>query len=67
MRLVFTHSPLENPLRMGASPARRGDSRYPQSAARLYGQIGQRLKGLLWKDGGLGVKITPVYKLGVRL
>ncbi|TFW32260.1 glycoside hydrolase family 35 [Massilia horti] len=47
-------------------PTRRNDPQYLEYVARLYGQIGRQLKGLLWKDGGpvIGVQLENEYNLG---
>lgn len=46
-------------------PARGNDPQYLAYVARLYGQIGQQLCGLLWKDGGpvIGVQLENEYNL----
>ena len=48
-----------------AMPTRGNDPQYMEHVARLYGQIGRQLKGLLWKDGGrvIGVQIENEYNL----
>lgn len=48
-----------------AMPTRGNDPQYMGHVARLYGQIGRQLKGLLWKDGGrvIGVQIENEYNL----
>jgi beta-galactosidase len=50
---------------VNAMPARRDDPQYLHYVERLYGQIGQQLKGLLWKDGGrvIGVQLENEYNL----
>lgn len=47
-------------------PTRRNDPQYLEYVARLYGQIGRQLEGLLWKDGGpvIGVQLENEYNLG---
>ena len=46
-------------------PTRRDDAEYLRYVKRLYGQIGQQLKGQLWKDGGpvIGVQLENEYNL----
>ena len=48
-----------------AMPTRGDDAQYLHFVERLYLQIGQQLKGLLWKDGGrvIGVQIENEYNL----
>ena len=48
-----------------AMPTRGDDPQYLHYVERLYKQIGQQLKGLLWKDGGrvIGVQIENEYNL----
>ena len=48
---------------VNAMPTRRDDPQYLQRVERLYTQIGQQLKGLLFKDGGrvIGVQIENEY------
>lgn len=48
-----------------AMPTRGDDPQYLHYVERLYAQIGQQLKGLLWKDGGrvIGVQIENEYNL----
>jgi len=48
---------------VGAMPTRRDDPQYLRYVDRLYMQIGQQLKGLLWKDGGrvVGIQIENEY------
>jgi beta-galactosidase len=45
------------------SRLRSNDSTYLASVGRLYGQVGQQLRGLLWKDGGpvIGVQLENEY------
>jgi hypothetical protein len=44
-------------------PIRENDPIYLESARVWYGQIGQQLKGLLWKDGGpvIGIQLENEY------
>jgi hypothetical protein len=46
-------------------PARGNDPQYLGYVARLYGQIGRQLQGLMWKDGGpvIGVQLENEYNL----
>lgn len=48
-----------------AMPTRRNDPQYLGYVARWYDQIGQQLRGLLWKDGGpvIGVQLENEYNL----
>lgn len=48
-----------------AMPTRGNDPQYMEHVARLYGQIGRQLQGLLWKDGGrvIGVQLENEYNL----
>ena len=48
-----------------AMPTRGNDPQYMGYVARLYGQIGRQLKGLMWKDGGpvIGVQLENEYNL----
>ena len=48
---------------VNAMPTRRDDPQYLQHVERLYRQIGQQLKGLMFKDGGriIGVQIENEY------
>jgi beta-galactosidase len=50
---------------VNAMPTRQDDPQYLHYVERLYGQIGQQLKGLLWKDGGrvIGVQLENEYNL----
>ncbi|MGA8149334.1 MAG: beta-galactosidase [Terriglobales bacterium] len=44
-------------------PTRRNDPAYLSYVRRFYGEIGEQLKGLLWKDGGpvIGVQLENEY------
>jgi hypothetical protein len=44
-------------------PTRENDPVYLQSVGAWYGQIGEQLKGLLWKDGGpvIGIQLENEY------
>lgn len=46
-------------------PTRQNDAQYLRHVERLYAQIGQQLKGQLWKDGGpvIGIQIENEYNL----
>lgn len=46
-------------------PTRGNDPQYLLHVERLYGQIGQQLRGLMWKDGGpvIGVQLENEYNL----
>ena len=48
-------------------PTRENNPDFMHSVAGLYGQIGQQLKGLLWKDGGpvIGVQLENEYSARV--
>ncbi|MFG6441840.1 beta-galactosidase [Roseateles sp. LKC17W] len=48
-----------------AMPTRGNDPEYLALVERLYGQIGQQIQGLLWKDGGpvVGVQLENEYNL----
>jgi beta-galactosidase len=48
---------------MAQGPTRVNDPAYMASVATFYGAIGERLKGLLWKDGGpvVGVQLENEY------
>jgi beta-galactosidase len=48
-----------------AMPTRGDDPQYLGYVERFYAQIGQQLRGLLWKDGGpvIGVQIENEYNL----
>ena len=48
-------------LRQG--PTRENDPAFMHATAQLYGQIGEQLRGLLWKDGGpvIGVQLENEY------
>lgn len=48
-----------------AMPTRGDDPQYLHYVERLYAQIGQQLKGQLWKDGGrvIGVQLENEYNL----
>ncbi|RZT08858.1 Glycosyl hydrolases family 35 [Duganella sp. CF402] len=50
---------------VNAMPTRSNDPQYMVHVERLYGQIGQQLKGLLWKDGGrvIGVQLENEYNI----
>ncbi|HEY4079786.1 MAG TPA: beta-galactosidase [Burkholderiaceae bacterium] len=50
---------------VNAMPTRRDDAQYLAYVDRLYGQIGQQLKGMLWKNGGpvIGVQLENEYNL----
>src|SRR5688500_9403270 len=45
------------------SAARSNDSTYLAAAQRFYAQIGEQLRGLLWKDGGpiIGIQLENEY------
>ncbi len=44
-------------------PTRENDPMYLASVRAWYGQIGDQLKGLLWKDGGpvIGIQLENEY------
>jgi len=44
-------------------PLRRNNSEYLKYVSRFYGQIGNQIKGLLWRDGGpiIGVQLENEY------
>jgi hypothetical protein len=46
-------------------PSRSNDPQYMAFVERLYGQIGQQLKGQLWKDGGrvIGIQLENEYNI----
>jgi hypothetical protein len=46
-------------------PTRGNDAQYLRHVERLYAQIGQQLRGQLWKDGGpvIGIQIENEYNL----
>lgn len=50
---------------VNAMPPRGNDPQYLAVVERLYGQIGQQLKGLMWKDGGrvVAVQLENEYNL----
>ena len=50
---------------VNAMPTRSNDPQYMVFVERLYQQIGQQLKGQLWKDGGrvIGVQLENEYNL----
>jgi len=50
---------------VNAMPTRSDDAQYLPYVARLYAQIGEQLKGQLWKQGGpiIGVQIENEYNL----
>lgn len=50
-------------LRAAKDGVRSNDSTYLSYVARYYGQIGEQLKGLLWKDGGpiVGIQLENEY------
>lgn len=50
---------------VNAMPTRKDDPQYLDHVARLYGEIGRQLKGLLWKDGGpvVGAQLENEYNL----
>jgi len=50
---------------VNAMPTRSNDPQYMVFVERLYRQIGQQLKGQLWKDGGrvIGVQLENEYNL----
>ncbi|MBT9493189.1 MAG: beta-galactosidase [Paucibacter sp.] len=50
---------------VNAMPPRGNDPQYLAVVERLYGQIGQQLKGLMWKDGGrvVGIQLENEYNL----
>lgn len=50
---------------VNAMPTRSSDPQYMVHVERLYGQIGQQLQGLLWKDGGrvIGVQLENEYNI----
>ncbi len=50
---------------VNAMPTRANDAQYMQYVERLYGQIGQQIKGQLWKQGGpvIGIQLENEYNL----
>ncbi|NYE61519.1 hypothetical protein FHW58_002726 [Duganella sp. 1224] len=50
---------------VNAMPTRSNDPQYMTYVERLYAQIGQQLKGQLWKDGGhvIGIQLENEYNL----
>ncbi|WP_371874469.1 beta-galactosidase [Duganella rivi] len=50
---------------VNAMPSRSNDPQYMMLVERLYGQIGQQLKGQLWKDGGrvIGIQLENEYNI----
>jgi hypothetical protein len=50
---------------VNAMPTRGNDPQYMRFVERLYGQIGQQLKGQLWKDGGhvIGIQLENEYNI----
>ncbi|MYM82138.1 glycoside hydrolase family 35 [Duganella sp. FT50W] len=50
---------------INAMPSRRNDPQYMAFVDRLYQQIGQQIKGQLWKDGGrvIGIQLENEYNL----
>lgn len=46
-------------------PTRSNDAEYLRHVERLYAEIGQQIRGLLWKDGGpvVGVQLENEYNL----
>ncbi|MRW92254.1 glycoside hydrolase family 35 [Duganella sp. FT80W] len=50
---------------VNAMPTRSNDPQYMRLIERLYGQIGQQLKGQLWKDGGhvIGIQLENEYNI----
>lgn len=46
-------------------PSRSNDPQYMAFVERLYGQIGQQIKGQLWKDGGrvIGIQLENEYNI----
>jgi hypothetical protein len=50
---------------VNAMPTRSSDPQYMVHAERLYSQIGQQLKGQLWKDGGrvIGIQLENEYNI----
>ncbi|HEY1091987.1 MAG TPA: beta-galactosidase, partial [Burkholderiaceae bacterium] len=50
---------------VNSMPTRQNDAQYLQHVERLYAQIGQQLKGQLWKDGGpvIGIQLENEYNL----
>ena len=50
---------------VNAMPTRGDDAEYLRHVERLYRQVGQQIKGLLWKDGGpvIGVQLENEYNL----
>ena len=44
-------------------PTRENDPVFMSEVAKLYGQIGEQLRGLLWKDGGpvIGIQLENEY------
>ncbi|MYM24126.1 glycoside hydrolase family 35 [Duganella sp. FT135W] len=50
---------------VNSMPTRSNDPQYMVFVERLYGQIGQQLKGQLWKDGGrvIGVQLENEYNI----
>jgi len=50
---------------VNAMPTRGNDPQYLRYTERLYAQIGQQIKGQLWKDGGpvIGIQIENEYNL----
>ncbi len=51
---------------VNAMPTRSNDAQYLKFVERLYTQIGQQLKGQLWKQGGpvIGIQIENEYNIG---
>jgi hypothetical protein len=50
---------------VNAMPTRSNDPQYMAHVERLYAQIGQQIKGQLWKDGGhvIGVQLENEYNI----
>ncbi|MRW83164.1 glycoside hydrolase family 35 [Pseudoduganella sp. FT26W] len=50
---------------INAMPTRANDPQYMAHVERLYAQIGQQIKGQLWKDGGhvIGVQLENEYNI----
>jgi hypothetical protein len=50
---------------VNAMPTRSSDPQYMVHVERLYSQIGQQLKGQLWKDGGrvIGIQLENEYNI----
>ncbi|MFC0166749.1 beta-galactosidase [Pseudoduganella danionis] len=50
---------------VNSMPTRRNDAQYMALVEKLYREIGQQLKGQLWKDGGrvIGIQLENEYNL----